>query len=450
MIVGLIQRRIKMTNWNYFENIQQYHPIIDANNLYDGFIASRRGSHWKETVQKFRWNMLDEIRKLQIELSNLQNDKRNAYKLSPYLKFTVNERGKTRAITALSVRDRVVKHSLNDNFLLPHIRQHLIYDNGASLKGKGVSFTRNRLIAHLEKFYKETGSNDGYIMTMDFSSYYDNIDHNKVIELIDQYEDDEFAKLLVKQALDSYKIDVSYMSDDEYDNMQYTKFNTIDYRKNKMVKNLGQKYLRRSLSVGDQTSQVIAVAFPTRIDNLVKIINSIRYYGRYMDDLYVIAKTVDELKNIETQIEQVAKELKLFINPRKTVITKLSHTFKFMQFKYFLANNGHVVVRVNPKMLKRMRKKLKKLHVLLQNDKADYKDIELMFKSWISNHSKYMSNEQIKNIIVLYRKLFGKKLDGWFVERKLLNYNFSDSKTLTKECEINGTISVVANGWRSK
>ena len=71
----------------------------------------------------------------------------------------------------------MVKHSLNDNYLLPHIRPYLIYDNGASLKNKGMSFTRNRLIAHLEKFYKETGSNEGYIMTMDFSGYYDNLDH---------------------------------------------------------------------------------------------------------------------------------------------------------------------------------------------------------------------------------------------------------------------------------
>ena len=395
-----------MTDWNYFEDIPQYHPIADANNLYDGFIASRRGSHWKESVQKFRWNILGEIRKLQVELDNLQHEKPNEYKLSPYLKFIVNERGKIRAITALSVRDRIVKHSLNDNFLLPHIRPHLIYDNGASLKGKGVSFTRNRLIAHLEQFYKETGSNDGYIMTMDFSGYYDNLDHGEVMEMVVEYEDDEFATLLVNQAVDSYKVDVSYMSDEEYLDAQSAKFSIVDYRKAHSHENSGIKYLYKSLSVGDQTSQIIAIAFPTPIDNLVKIVNGIRYYGRYMDDFYVIAKTVDELKAIREQIEQKAKELKLLINPRKTVITKLSKTFKFMQFKYYLTENVHVVVRINPKMLKRMRIKLKKLRVLVDNNKTTVELVQVMFHSWLPNYSRYMSKRQIENIVGLYNRLF--------------------------------------------
>lgn len=395
-----------MTDWNYFDDIQQYHPIADANNLYDGFIASRRGSHWKESVQKFRWNILGEIRKLQVELDNLQHGKPNGYKLSPYLKFTVNERGKTRAITALSIRDRVVKHSLNDNYLLPHIWPYLIYDNGASLKNKGVSFTRNRLIAHLEKFYKETGSNEGYIMMMDFSGYYDNLDHGKVTEIVAKYEDDEFARLLVNQAVNSYKVDVSYMSDEEYLDAQSTKFSTVDYRKAHHHENSGIKYLYKSLSVGDQTSQIIAIAFPTPIDNLVKIVNGIRYYGRYMDDFYVIAKTIDELKAIREQIEQKAKELKLLINPRKTVITKLSKTFKFMQFKYYLAENGHVVVRINPKMLKRMRIKLKKLLVLVDNNKTTVELVQVMFHSWLPNYSRYMSKRQIKNMVDLYDRLF--------------------------------------------
>ena len=145
--------------------------------------------------------------------------------------FTVNERGKTRAITALQVRDRVVKHVLNDVYLLPHIRPFLIYDNGASLEGKGVDFTRRRLIAHLESYFREYGTNEGYIMTMDFSGYYDNIDHAKAIEVISQYEHDGFAMDLVKQAFDSYSVDVSYMSDEEYEDLLKSKFSTVDYRR---------------------------------------------------------------------------------------------------------------------------------------------------------------------------------------------------------------------------
>lgn len=410
-----------MYNWDYFNNIPEYHPIADADNLYDAFQKARKGSRWKGSVQKYRWNLLLETRKLQVELDNFQKGKDNAYELSQYSKFFVNERGHIRAITALNVRDRVVKHALNDVYLLPHIRPHLIYDNGASLKGKGVSFTRSRLLAHLEKYFRETGSNEGYIMTMDFSGYYDNIDHVEAIKMIEQYEKDEFARKLSWQAYDSYKVDVSYMSDVEYKEAKQTKFSTVKYREeNHSESELnGKKYLHKSLSVGDQTSQITAIAFPTPIDNLVKIVNGYRYYGRYMDDFYVIAKTVDELKDIQKQIYSAADNLKLFINLKKTNISRLSRSFKFLQFKYYLRDNGHVVVRINPKTVTRMRRKLKKLAKFVNDNIIPQSNVESMFRSWIANYSKYMSKRQITNMVTLYQNLYGGGLDLWMKQRNI-------------------------------
>lgn len=409
-----------MNEWNYFDSVPQYHPILDADNLYEAFKMARKGSHWKTQVQRFRWNVGTEIYRLQQELGNLLDGKSGAYALSDYSKFIVNERGKTRAITALSIRDRVVKHCLNDVFLIPHIRPHLIYDNGASLKDKGISFSRNRIVSHLEKYYKENGTNNGYIMTMDFSGYYDNIDHKRSKEVVRKYESDPFAIYLTDQAIDSYRIDVSYMNDEEYEVAQKSKFNMVEYRKYHLYENRGEKYLNKSLSVGDQTSQIIAITFPTPIDNLVKIVLGKHYYGRYMDDLYVIAQTVEELLYVKTFIGQMAKYLMIIINPRKTKIYKLSQTFTFLQYKYYLTENGHVVVRINPKTITRIRKKLKKLKKLLDENNVKKNKIEEMFRSWIGNYISVMSNKQVFGLISLYRQLFGDGLDKWFQKRKIL------------------------------
>ena len=403
-----------MYNWDYFENLSDYHPIADANNLCDAFWKARKGSHWKASVQRFRWDLLEQIRKLQIELNNFQNKRNNthshshSYKLSPYSKFMVNERGKTRAITALQIRDRVVKHVLNDVVLLPHIQPYLIYDNGASLKGKGVDFTRRRLIAHLESFFRETGSNKGYIMTIDFSGYYDNIDHKTALDIISKYERDEFAIRLVHQAFDSYNIDVSYMSNEEYKIAQNTKFSVVDYRNENHIPSelTGEKYLYKSLSVGDQTSQISAILFPTEIDKLVTIVLGQQYYARYMDDLYIIARSKEELWNVYNQIKNTAARLKLFINPKKTKIQSLDKTFVFLQFKYYLTENGHVVVRINPKTIKRMRRKLNKLYNFYINNQISFEKIKSLFKSWINNYSKFMSKLQIAHILQLYMEYF--------------------------------------------
>lgn len=407
-----------MYDWSFCEDVPEYHPIADANNLCDAFRAARKGSSWKMQVQKFRWNLLSEVSVLQKELDNLQHGRDGAYAPSRYSLFMVNERGKTRAITALSIRDRVVKHALNDLFLIPDIRPHLIYDNGASLKGKGVSFTRNRLVAHLEKFFRETGSNDGWIMTLDFSGYYDNIDHARANQLIRKYEPDEFARLLTAQAFDSYKVDVSYMSDEEYEAALHTKYSAVEYRKLGYPKE-GRRFLYRSLSVGDQTSQITAVAFATPIDKLAKIVCGQKYYGRYMDDIYIIGKSLKDLRTVLERIRTMAAKLKLFINPRKTRISKLSRTFTFMQNKYYLRENGHVVVRINPKTLRRMRQKLKKLAKRVGVGLTRLVRVEEMFRSWIANYSPLMSKKQKENLVTLYQNLFGGGLDQWMKLRAI-------------------------------
>ena len=67
------------------------------------------------------------------------------------------------------------------------MRKYLIYDNSASIKGKGIDFARKRLLVHLRKYYHQHGSNDGYILLIDFSKYYDNIQHEKLIEQFEKY-----------------------------------------------------------------------------------------------------------------------------------------------------------------------------------------------------------------------------------------------------------------------
>lgn len=411
---------IKLNEWGYFDSIPQYHPIADANNLYEAFKAARKGSHWKTQVQRFRWNIGTELCKLQNELDNTYHGRPNEYELSKYSKFIVNERGKTRAITALGMRDRIVKHCLNDVFLIPHIRQKLIYDNGASLKGKGISFTRNRLLAHLESYFREYGTNHGYIMTMDFSGYYDNIDHERVKQMIRQYENDPFAIYLADQAFDSYRIDVSYMTDHEYELAKHTKFSMVEYRKDHLNENRGNLFLYKSLSVGDQTSQIAAIAFPTLIDKDVTIVCGHKYYGRYMDDLYVIAPTINDLIKVKERIEEDAKYLRIFVNPHKTRITPLDRTFTYLQYKYYLKDNGYVVIRINKKTVRRMRHKLKKLSNLVKTGKARLIKVEEMFRSWIANYGTVMSKKQRNNLIALYQEQLGNGIDEWLLKRGLI------------------------------
>ena len=77
--------------------------ITDMNTLYDAFLASMKGSAWKEEPQKFEINFLSEIVKLKQELEARE------YRTMPGSEFTLNERGKIRHIHGGRMRDRVVR-----------------------------------------------------------------------------------------------------------------------------------------------------------------------------------------------------------------------------------------------------------------------------------------------------------------------------------------------------
>lgn len=106
--------------------------ICDANNLYRAYKVSVKTSKWKETTQKFMMNFLRYIFSIQDDLMNrtLQN--------GPTQEFTLFERGRVRPITSIQIRDRIIRHVLCDEVLLPEVKKHIIYDNCASIKGRGI------------------------------------------------------------------------------------------------------------------------------------------------------------------------------------------------------------------------------------------------------------------------------------------------------------------------
>ena len=138
--------------------------ICDANNLYRAYKVSVKTSKWKETTQKFMMNFLRYIFSIQDDLMNrtLQN--------GPTQEFTLFERGRVRPITSIQIRDRIIRHVLCDEVLLPEVKKHIIYDNCASIKGRGISHQRDRFEVHLRKYYRLYG-NEGWILFGDFSKF---------------------------------------------------------------------------------------------------------------------------------------------------------------------------------------------------------------------------------------------------------------------------------------
>ncbi len=379
-------------------------PLTDLNALHDAFLASMKGSAWKEEPQRFESDWLSEIVQLKHEIETRR------YATSKGTEFTLNERGKIRRIHGSSMRDRVVRHVLCDREIDPTIKKYLIYNNGASQKGKGLSFARKMFERDLHNYWLHYRTNEGYVGFVDLSKFYDNIRHDKIRELLYPLIG-ELPQWVMDIILKYFEVDVSYMSDEEFAHCMEEKHDSVSYYE-KIPDHLrtGTKMMPKGVDIGDQVSQSIGVFFPTRIDNYVKIVRGVKWYGRYMDDMYIICKDAEELKSIIAGVCEIADNLGLFVNRKKTHIVRLGGTYKYLQIKYTLTSTGKVIRRINPRNVTRERRKLKAYRNLLDKCKISYADIEQAARSWIGDFSRIMSKRQRKHMKDLYMELFGKEL----------------------------------------
>lgn len=344
--------------------------VADVNNLLCGANRVKKASGWKEATQRFYVNKLRNSVKAHNEILN------ETYEQSKGYSFILNERGRKRKIRALKCYDMMVQHSLCDNVVVPEVRKYLIYDSGASLKGKGISFTRKRFEQHLHSYFRKYGY-EGYILLIDFRKFFDNIQHEKLLELYEnKFPEKKFIEFLAN-ILTAYNIDTDGNMNDIY--------NSIEDRG-------GRNHLRKSMGIGAPLSQITGLYFPLAIDNYCKIVRGVKYYGAYADDRYVIHKDKNFLKNLLEEIALIANDLGIHIHKNKTQIIKLSHGFTFLKTKYTLTKSGRLIKKMSRDVITRQRRKMKKLINVL--DKNDYIN---WYKSWRGDKKRYNAYNTLHN-----------------------------------------------------
>ena len=352
-----------------------------------------KSSGWKYKSQAFLLNRLSEIAKLKKEIET------GTYEPQEGAVFEINENGHRRLVKSMTPRDAVLQHALCDGVIIPKVKEHIIYDNGAGLKGRGLSFTRRRFEEHLRWHYRRYGT-DGYALILDFSKYFDNIRHEEAIRQLETIFQDEELTTLAKKILKTYEVDISYTERDLMNEV----FNSLEYVKIPKETLTGNRMMHKSLGIGAPISQIIGILYPTLIDNYVKTVKAVHCYDAYMDDRIVLHPDKAFLRGLLKDIEGLAKRLGIHINEKKTQIVKLSHGFTWLKTRYILTDTGKIIKKIPKDVTKRERRKLKKLAQKVEVGDMTAEDYDNQYRAWRGDKKRYNAYKTLKSMDLCKRR----------------------------------------------
>lgn len=349
----------------------KYEDVISFESLMKAASECRKGVNWKASTQMFWANQLRWCATLHRELEE------GRYKPRGFNEFDITERGKTRHIRSVHITERCVQKSLVQNALRPAIEPRLIYDNSASIKGKGTEFALRRLKQHLAQHYRKHGRAGG-VLVMDYASYFDSISHKILLSMLRNVLADDRVYELTKLFIDAFPGDYG-------------------------------------LGLGSEVSQTSAVFYPNDVDHYIKERLHIKGYGRYMDDSYIIHEDIGYLKKCRREIGKLLSDkLELELNPKRTMIVPLDRgSFTYLKKRISITESGKILMRLSRKNVTRHRRKLKRL----AKKNVDPDSARQAHQSWRGYAEKYDTRDTVGTMDDLFRDLFGGEWNDGNIER---------------------------------
>ena len=309
------------------------------------------------------------------------------------------ERGKRREIVPITISDRMIQRVLCDYALVPRLQPTLIYDNGASMKGKGVDFTRRRMEKHLRKAIREYGTKF-YALTFDFKSFFDSIPHQTCLRVLNKYFTDKRIIGLTLAIIRSYQKSLLDTMDDK--------------EEREKLRQIIESNHSVGICLGSQVSQIMALVVPNLLDHYIKDSVGVKHYIRYMDDGVIISDDKEFLRKLYGEMQHICKELGLTFNEKKTKIVTANKGFTFLKVQYRVTPSGKVVRKLTRAGTVRMRRKLKKFRHLVDEGRMTLDDVYNSIQSWVAHSEVANSYKTRRCMLRLYNDLF----DGYLMTNK--------------------------------
>lgn len=278
-----------------------FNKIVDWDNLVLADKKARLNKNKKYGIYKFDKNYYDNLLNLQRTLIA------GKYKTSKYdiFKIIADRGNKEREIYRLPYYpDRIVHHAIM-NVIEPILLNKFIADTCSCIKGRGIHYCVKRL----KKALRDK-DNTVYCLKLDIKKFFPNVDRDILMhqfELI--FKDRKFLKL-IKEII--YSVD-------------------------------------KGIPIGNYISQYAANLNLCWFDRWLKQDKNIKYYFRYCDDITILHKDKNFLKNLLLEIQNYLKHnLKLEVKQNWQIFPVDSRGIDFLGYVFY-----HNKIKLRKDMKKR-------------------------------------------------------------------------------------------------
>ena len=227
-----------------------WRELCSYDNLLLAFNKARKHKTTKDYVIEFEKNLKDTLLLLKTELFL------HCYNTKPLVNFIIRD-PKTRKISKSEFRDRVVHHALC-NIIEPIFEKCFIYDSYANRIGKGTLKATERF-----DFFKRKASRNNtlkcYILKADIRKYFENVDCNILVSIIQKRIADRKVIWLIRKIL------------------------------------ANSSSQSKGMPLGNLTSQFFANVYLNELDQFVKHKLRAKYYIRYVDDFVIFEHDKEKL-----------------------------------------------------------------------------------------------------------------------------------------------------------
>lgn len=309
--------------------------------LYVAFYDARRGKSKRSYIRKWESNLKENMEQLCDDLYN------RTYEPQPSKCFIVDY-PKKREIFAAMFRDRIVHH-LYFNYTHAIYERTFIADAYSCIKGRGTHYGINRL----RDFCRRESQNwqqSCYVMHLDIRGYFMHIDRQRLLDislrtLHRKAKDKDLDFLcwltLIIAMLDPRRNCIIVGDPSNWDGLDPAK--SMLHLKDGL-----------GLPIGNLTSQLFSNVYLNEFDQFMKRTLKCRYYGRYVDDAFVVSADREWLMRIVPDVQRFLKErLGVELHMGKLIIEEVHRGVEFLgsyikPYRTYISN--HALLRIEQKV----------------------------------------------------------------------------------------------------